>query len=116
MCIRDRCAAAFVVALAAGYLQTASALKLAENNAAVADAALAVYKRQWLYLLLWNDPPSTVPLRITGLLHVGASYAISICLVLVPNPAKAALNDTALPGLIQSLLVSEDVYKRQGLC
>ena len=35
------CAAAFVVALGAGYLQTASALKLAENNAAVADAALS---------------------------------------------------------------------------
>ncbi|UQT43208.1 hypothetical protein M5E88_10705 [Akkermansia muciniphila] len=33
---------------------------------------------------------------------------------MVPNPAKAALNYTALPGLIQSLLVSErEVPSRQ---
>lgn len=47
------CAAAFVVALAAGYLQTASALKLAENNAAVADAALSQ-----VFTRIAEQPPS----------------------------------------------------------
>lgn len=47
------CAAAFVVALAAGYLQTASALKLAENNAAVADAVLSQ-----VFTRIVEQPPS----------------------------------------------------------
>lgn len=47
------CAAAFVVALGAGYLQTASALKLAENNAAVADAALSQ-----VFTRIAEQPPS----------------------------------------------------------
>lgn len=47
------CVAAFVVALGAGYLQTASALKLAENNAAVADAALSQ-----VFTRIAEQPPS----------------------------------------------------------